>query len=442
MTELMSALNEEVGEVMRDDVVFIGTGRCGNTIVDTVAMFEKYPVLATNSAIGDLNGLATVPMANRILFTIGQEVGNGAGSDREKGKLYAQHSMPAIYEKLDNDYPKAEHVVIVASTAGGTGSGSAIEMARRISLRYHKDENRYYGNALVELPVRYVKIVAVAPSANEKLSPTNYNNHFEFLKELYELDKQGIISGYTILCNSKMDRNEINQNIADDLDAMFSIPKDTNGTGNSIDGRDLNRMLKEGHGMFHFADIITENNQISHIKPCPYMAEFPDIKVCNHLAIVVSSDILGTDPSEEEKAVWTTRAKGYYGDTRITDKLGTRDSERNMIFAFGLDFPQKIVDDAQAMLSEAITNQEQIAKRSEGYKVNFDAGKINMPQVHTKSLDELRKEAEKLAPTVENEKKEKTPLDIIEEKLKQKGLKPVEKKKLLAERLAILKGKK
>lgn len=399
--------------VRRDDVVFIGSGKCGNNIVDLIAEMEKYGVLAVNSANGDLNNLLHILPEDRLHYYRG----TGAGSNREKGKEYAITDMPRVFDKLDTTFYKAKYVYIIASTAGGTGSGSAIEMAREIALRYAVNAERIASNGVTELPVRMVKVVAITPSPTENLSPINYQNNLDFLKELKELDDQKIISGYTILCNSKMDRREINEQFVQDIDEMLSLPTTTDGYGEALDGTDLDRMLSEGHGMFHMSEIVIGDKEKTHIKPCSYMTKFTKIKGCDHIAVAMSMDVVGLDSTDEEKEKWVNIAKGHYGDSYITNKLGVRVDGRNMLYSFGLRFPEQVVEEAKAMLKESVAKREQELKKVENHTVNFDVEGITIPSKVEDTLDSSRISKLSKLNEVKKEKKEEKKMSPLEARL-------------------------
>lgn len=398
--------------VRRDDVVFIGSGKCGNNIVDLIAEKEKYGVLAVNSANGDLNNLLHILPEDRLHYYRG----TGSGSNREKGKEYAITDMPRVFDKLDTTFYKAKYVYIIASTAGGTGSGSAIEMAREIALRYAENAERIASNGVTELPVRMVKVVAITPSPNENLSPINYQNNLDFLKELKELDDEKIISGYTILSNSKMDRRELNEQFVEDIDELLSLPTTTDGYGEALDGTDLDRMLSEGHGMFHMSEIIVEDTK-TYMKTCPYMAKFTKVKGCDHIAVAMSMDVVGLDSTDEEKEKWVNIAKGHYGDTYITNKLGVRVDGRNMLYAFGLRFPEDAVEEAKVMLKESYAKRQADLEKIQEHDVDFNVDGIEIPTKEEDVLDKSK--ISKLSRLVEakKEKKEEKKLSPLEARL-------------------------
>lgn len=399
--------------VRRDDVVFIGSGKCGNNIVDLIAEMEKYGVLAVNSANGDLNNLLHILPEDRLHYYRG----TGAGSNREKGKEYAITDMPRVFDKLDTTFYKAKYVYIIASTAGGTGSGSAIEMAREIALRYAINAERIASNGVTELPVRMVKVVAITPSPTENLSPINYQNNLDFLRELKELDDQKIISGYTILCNSKMDRREINEQFVQDIDEMLSLPTATDGYGEALDGTDLDRMLSEGHGMFHMSEIVVGDKEKTLIKPCSYMTKFTKVKGCDHIAVAMSMDVVGLDSTDDEKEKWVNIAKGHYGDSYITNKLGVRVDGRNMLYAFGLRFPEQVVEEAKEMLRESVAKREHELKKVQNHTVNFDVEGITVNTKEEDTLDSSRLSKLSKLNEVKKEKKEEKKMSPLEARL-------------------------
>lgn len=122
----------------------IGIGQAGGKIVD---LFLEYSLktgqdnivraLAINTAQADLMGLKYVPMEDRLL--IGQTIarGHGVGADNELGARIAADEIYTIQSAVDRrGTHRVDAFVIIAGLGGGTGSGGAPVVARRLKKLY------------------------------------------------------------------------------------------------------------------------------------------------------------------------------------------------------------------------------------------------------------------------------------------------------------------
>lgn len=125
-------------------VFLIGFGQAGGKIAD---LFLEYQLrtgsksivraMAINTAQSDLMGLKYVPMEDRLL--IGQTVakGHGVGADNELGAKVAADDIYTIQSAIDRrGTHKVDAFFILSSLGGGTGSGGAPVLARRLKKLY------------------------------------------------------------------------------------------------------------------------------------------------------------------------------------------------------------------------------------------------------------------------------------------------------------------
>ncbi len=125
-------------------VFLIGFGQAGGKIAD---LFLEYQLrtgtksivraMAINTAQADLMGLKYVPMEDRLL--IGQTVakGHGVGADNELGAKVAADDIYTIQSAIDRrGTHKVDAFFIISSLGGGTGSGGAPVLARRLKKLY------------------------------------------------------------------------------------------------------------------------------------------------------------------------------------------------------------------------------------------------------------------------------------------------------------------
>ncbi|MDI6859752.1 MAG: tubulin/FtsZ family protein [Methanocellales archaeon] len=122
----------------------IGFGQAGGKIVDLLLEYDMRTrqnsiarALAINTAKADLMGLRYIPMDDRLL--IGQTIakGHGIGADNELGAKIATDDIYTIQSAVDiRGTHETDAFLIVAGLGGGTGSGGAPVIARRLKKLY------------------------------------------------------------------------------------------------------------------------------------------------------------------------------------------------------------------------------------------------------------------------------------------------------------------
>lgn len=157
---------------MDKKVVIVGVGNCGSQVANLAE--KKYPTLFDciyiNTSDSDLSMVNT---ENNLKFKIGEdgEV-EGSGKNRLKMKEYLQADIEKILgnPSLQECVLPKKYCFVVASAAGGTGSGAApvlLEIMRQL------------------FPDTHFILVSVLPQVNASLM--EQGNAIEFLKELYEV---------------------------------------------------------------------------------------------------------------------------------------------------------------------------------------------------------------------------------------------------------------
>ena len=127
-------------------VFVIGYGQAGGRIADAFIEFAKKTgqnfvarAIAINTARADLIGLKNIPMEDRILVGESLTRGHGIGADNEMGARVATDEIYTIQSEIDKR--GTHHVdafLIVAGLGGGTGSGGAPVLARRLKKLYEE----------------------------------------------------------------------------------------------------------------------------------------------------------------------------------------------------------------------------------------------------------------------------------------------------------------
>jgi cell division GTPase FtsZ len=147
-------------------LIVIGFGQCGSRIADEFARLNKKAIssrgieiipgiFAVNTDAADLSGLSTInaDYQHRILIGGRKTGGHGVGKINELGAEVAREDADKIVDALRTTkrFYDTDAFLLVASAAGGTGSGAIPIIAQHIKERY-MDKPLY---ALVVLPFEH-----------------------------------------------------------------------------------------------------------------------------------------------------------------------------------------------------------------------------------------------------------------------------------------------
>ncbi|MBA7482808.1 Tubulin-like protein CetZ [subsurface metagenome] len=147
-------------------LVVIGFGQCGSRIADEFARLNRRArtqrgieivtgAFAVNTDAADLSGLATIKAdyQHRILIGGRKTSGHGVGKINELGAEVAREDGDKVIDAIRTarHFFETDAFLLVASAAGGTGSGAISVMAQMIKERY-MDKPVY---ALIALPFEH-----------------------------------------------------------------------------------------------------------------------------------------------------------------------------------------------------------------------------------------------------------------------------------------------
>ena len=147
-------------------LVVIGLGQCGSRVADEFARLNRRArkqrgieitpgVFAVNTDAADLSGLATIKSdyQHRILIGGRKTGGHGVGKINELGAEVAREDVDKVVDALRSAkrFYEADGFLIIASAAGGTGSGSIPIIVQHTKERY-PDKPVY---ALIILPFEH-----------------------------------------------------------------------------------------------------------------------------------------------------------------------------------------------------------------------------------------------------------------------------------------------
>jgi cell division GTPase FtsZ len=127
-------------------VFVIGYGQAGGRVTDTFVDYAKRTgqnfvvrALAINTAKSDLMGLKNIPMEDRLLVGESLTKGHGIGADNELGAKVATDEVYTIQSAIDKrGTHQVDAFLIIAGLGGGTGSGGAPVLARRLKKLYEE----------------------------------------------------------------------------------------------------------------------------------------------------------------------------------------------------------------------------------------------------------------------------------------------------------------
>ncbi len=127
-------------------IFMLGYGQAGGRVADSFVEFanrtgQKFVVraLAINTARSDLVGLQNIPMEDRLLVGESLVKGHGIGADNEFGAEVATDELYTIQSAIDKrGTHKIDAFLIIAGLGGGTGSGGAPVLARRLRKLYEE----------------------------------------------------------------------------------------------------------------------------------------------------------------------------------------------------------------------------------------------------------------------------------------------------------------
>ena len=192
------------------NIGLIGIGNCGSQIAylgqqKYATLFDSYYINSSESDLAMIDG--------EFKFKIGDEEVEGSGKNRSKMKQYLKDNISDIMnnEGFMNSLAEKKYIFVIASAAGGTGSGAApmlIDLLRNCFIDAH------------------FILVLVLPQLKSSLM--EQSNSLEFLKELYNVIDQDLT--YMVYDNNSVtDKSPteileaVNENIIEDIRILSGI---------------------------------------------------------------------------------------------------------------------------------------------------------------------------------------------------------------------------
>jgi len=205
----------------------IGVGQCGGRIAGEFARLNRRAhaqrgidiitnTLAVNTDIADLTGLSFIrpDYQHRILIGGQKTGGHGVGKINELGAEIAREDSDKILEgiKATRHFPETDAFLLIASAAGGTGSGAIPILTQYLKERYgekplyniivlpfkHEErvEERTIYNTATCLKSAYLVADAVILIDNQRYARKDFSIH----KNLAKINTMVVEPFYNLLC--------------------------------------------------------------------------------------------------------------------------------------------------------------------------------------------------------------------------------------------------
>ncbi len=218
-------------------VFMIGYGQAGGRVADTFLEFAKRTgqnfvirALSINTARSDLRGLKNIPMEDRLLVGELLTKGHGIGADNELGAKVATDDIYTIQSAIDKrGTHRVDAFLVIAGLGGGTGSGGAPVLARRLKKLY---EEPVYGLGI--LPTKEEGSLYSLNAARSLVTFVNeVDNLFLFdndawksggetVKEAFVDINEEIVRRFGILFGAG-EANEVGQMVVDAAEVMNTL---------------------------------------------------------------------------------------------------------------------------------------------------------------------------------------------------------------------------
>lgn len=202
----------------------IGVGNAGSRCVEEIASRTSMSDVILYAIDSVMSNMSMEKVGNKITYIpIVSDDKCGSGRDRERGAaMFRYHEENGKFVEMYNKALEAKTpVVVISSSAGGTGSGSIVPLCK----------------SLIELDIQVIPVI-ICPSMDD---PDAY--HLNTNDLLIELDQVGVQT-YNIFRNRAGTSNytPVNNDVADMVEIIFGkYYKDTEL--DSIDDQDLDTIL-------------------------------------------------------------------------------------------------------------------------------------------------------------------------------------------------------
>lgn len=211
--------------------LIIGLGNTGVQIIKAVmksSMLDNVKLYAIDSVTTSVDR----EFVDRVeVIPIQSDEKQGSGRNRERGaEMYRIHEDSDDFAQMYQDAIDAKSpVLVITSSAGGTGSGSTAPLCE----------------ALVARGVQVIPIIITPDLSEPDAYHLNTNDLFSELAEIVDADGEPGVPSYTIFQNPKdsVNYDPVNQDVVNLIEIILGVRNDYT-TRDSIDDSDLDTILK------------------------------------------------------------------------------------------------------------------------------------------------------------------------------------------------------
>lgn len=211
--------------------LIIGLGNTGTQIVKAIMRSENLKDVKLY-AIDSVTAAVDVEMMNSVTtIPIQSDEKAGSGRSRERGaEMYKIHEDNGSFAQMYDDAMNAKSpVLVITSSAGGTGSGSTSSLCK----------------ALAKRSVQVIPIIITPDLSEPDAYHLNTNDLFAELAEITDADGDPGVPSYTIFQNPKdtVNYDPVNKAVVNLIEIILGVRNDYT-TRDSIDESDLDTILK------------------------------------------------------------------------------------------------------------------------------------------------------------------------------------------------------
>lgn len=179
-----------------------------------VALYkEGVDVILLNTSSRDLSSEVVPDGVNSYIIQDTNDTGRGAGRNREIAKKLFEDFMQSekllTSEHFESFVREKDVIFVIASSAGGTGSGIAPTLSYLINERY---------------PNKVIIIIGILPRLSESIN--SQQNSIQFFKEIEEMGEVGVKFPYALFDLEKyadLDIEEAYSKVAKDVVSMVKV---------------------------------------------------------------------------------------------------------------------------------------------------------------------------------------------------------------------------
>jgi len=193
-------------------IVAIGIGQCGCNIADEFYAINKYSksffgrkieilteAFAINTDETDLTSLKHIPKDrnHRIVMGLSKTFGHGVGKINAEGNKLMKEITPVVIDDVlcSKKFYESDAIIVIASSAGGTGSGSIGYLVKELKDRIEKPVY-----AIVVLPFSYEENAEISCAVLN--TATCVNTVSQYADAIFLLDNERFGRGGTSLGNN------------------------------------------------------------------------------------------------------------------------------------------------------------------------------------------------------------------------------------------------